>query len=72
MDHAPLDLCLRVNRPDRLFEAWQPVHTEEQDILYPAVFQVIEHPEPELAGLVRPTVMLRISLCLSTVTPRTI
>ncbi len=54
MDHAPPDLGLRVNCPDRLFEAGKPVHTEEQHILYPAVFQVVQHPKPELAGFICP------------------
>ena len=45
MDDAPLNLCLRVDRLDRLFESSKPVHTEDQDI---------EHPQPELAGLIGP------------------
>ena len=52
MDHAPLNLGLWVDCLDRFLKAGKPVHTEKEDILYTTVFQVVEHPQPELAGLI--------------------
>lgn len=52
MDDTPLYLCLWVNCLYGFLKTSQPVHTEKQDILYAAVFQVIKHPKPEFAALV--------------------
>ena len=50
----------------------QTIHAEKQHVLHAAVMQVIQHPQPELAGFIRPpTVVPRISLQLSAVTPKT-
>ena len=54
MNHTALDLCLRENGLDCVFESGETIHTEEQDILHTPVFQVVEHSEPEFTGLIRP------------------
>lgn len=50
MDDTALYICLRINCLDCLLKAGKPVNTEEQDVLYPTVFQIIEHLELELGG----------------------
>ena len=52
MDDTPLDLGLRIYRLDGILKVGQPVHTEEQHILHPAILQVIQHPQPELGAFI--------------------
>ena len=54
MDDAPLYLCFGEYRLYGLLNPRQPIHAEEQHILYAPVVEVVQHPKPELAGLVCP------------------
>ena len=53
MDDTALDLCLWENGLNCVFKSGATVYAEEQDILHATVFQVVEHSEPELTGLIR-------------------
>ena len=52
MDDAPLNLGIWIDCNDRFSKPCKPVHTEEQHILNAAIFQVIQHSQPELASLI--------------------
>lgn len=54
MDHASLDLGLRVHRPDCLFEACKPVYIEEKYILYHVFFRLLSIPGQNLIGYICP------------------
>src|SRR5699024_10211663 len=53
MDYTALDLCLWENGLDCIFKSGEAVYAEKQHILHATVFQVVEHSEPELTGLIR-------------------
>ncbi len=53
VDDAPLYLCFGEYGMYGLLGPCKAFHTEEQHVLYAPVMQVIEHPQPELAGFVR-------------------
>lgn len=52
MNDASLDLCLRIDCLNGFFKARKPIYTEEKDIFYSAILQIIEHSKPELAGFI--------------------
>ena len=53
MNHTALNLCLWENSLNCIFKSGKAIYTEEQDILYTPVFQVVEHPQPEFTGFIR-------------------
>lgn len=52
MDNTLLNLGLWVAGGNSLREARQVVYTGDEDILNTAVFQLIQHAQPEFGGLV--------------------
>ena len=52
MNDISLYLSIRINCTYGLLKSRKSIYTEKQYILYTAVFQVIEHPQPELTGLI--------------------
>ncbi len=52
MDDAQLDVGLRVNAVYRIREAFQTVHSGNQDILKATVFQLRQHIQPELCAFI--------------------
>lgn len=49
-----MDLCLRIDCQDGLFKARKPICTEEKDIHYSAILQIVEHSQTEFAGFIGP------------------
>lgn len=62
MNDTSLDLCLRINCLDSFFKTRKPIYTEEENILYPAVFKSLSMPSQNLLVSLAPTVMLSMSL----------
>lgn len=52
MDDTSLDFCLWIDRLDGFFKARKPIYTEEKDIFYSAILQIVKHSKPELAGFI--------------------
>ena len=54
MDDTPLNLCIGIDCIYCFLKSCKTIHAEEQHVLYAPIFQVIQHPQPELAGFIGP------------------
>ena len=71
MNHKPLNLGLGIDSADGFLKTGQPIDTKNNTSLNPRFFRSFSIPSQNFLVSLAPTVMLKISLYPSVVTPRT-